>query len=268
MVLRVDPAVVTAEDFLRALAAIGREARVVEWNREAVVLDRPAPVQVLPGFETGAVSVQDGGAQLAARLLDAQPGMRVLDACAAPGGKTLHIAQRTAGLAELIAVDDDPLRLARVRENLERAGLDAILVTADLRAVPPSLAPARFDRVLVDAPCSATGVIRRHPDIKLLRRPADIESFAATQREILATAFELLKPGGRLIYCTCSVMPVENEGVVTAFLGAQPRAARAPWPEGLAQPPGLLERSVGWQLLPGGSAGTDGFYYACLTKLS
>jgi len=268
MILRLDPAAITADDFLRSLAAIGREARVVEWNRDAVVLDRPAPVQVLPGFETGAVSVQDGGAQLAAPLLDAQPGMRVLDACAAPGGKTLHIAQRTAGLAELIAADDDPLRLARVRENLERAGRDAILVAADLRTIPPSLAPAQFDRVLVDAPCSATGVIRRHPDIKLLRRPADIASFAATQRQILATAFELLKPGGRLIYCTCSVMPVENEEVVAAFLGTQARAARAPWPDGLAQPPGLLERSVGWQLLPGGSAGTDGFYYACLTKLS
>jgi 16S rRNA (cytosine967-C5)-methyltransferase len=201
-------------------------------------------------------------------LLDAQPGMRVLDACAAPGGKTLHIAQRTTGLAELIAVDDDPLRLARVRENLERAGRDAILVSADLRAAPPSLQPAYFDRVLVDAPCSATGVIRRHPDIKLLRRPGDIESFAATQRQILATAFELLKPGGRLIYCTCSVLPVENEGVVAEFLGAFPRAALAPWPEGLERPPGLLDRTVGWQLLPGGSASTDGFYYACLTKLS
>ena len=268
MVLRLDPALTSTDDFLRSLRAIGREASVVEWNRDAVVLDRPAPVQVLPGFETGAVSVQDGGAQLAAPLLDARPGMRVLDACAAPGGKTLHIAQRTAELAELIAVDDDPLRLARVRENLERAGRDAILISADLRTRPPSLRPAQFDRVLVDAPCSATGVIRRHPDIKLLRRPGDIEGFVATQRQILATAFELLKAGGRLIYCTCSVIPAENEGVVAAFLDANPRAARAPWPEGLARPPGLLDRTVGWQLLPGGSAGTDGFYYACLTKLS
>ena len=221
----------------------------------------PRPVQVLPGFETGAVSVQDGGAQLAAPLLDAQPGMRVLDACAAPGGKTLHIAQRTAALAELIAVDDDPLRLARVRENLERAGRDAILVKADLRTLPPSLQPAHFDRVLVDAPCSATGVIRRHPDIKLLRRPGDIESFAATQRQILATAFELLRPGGRLIYCTCSVMPVENEGVVAEFLDAIPargagavagRSRAAAWP---ARQDGRLavatrrKRGHGWLLL-------------------
>jgi 16S rRNA (cytosine967-C5)-methyltransferase len=268
MVLRLDSTMVSAEDFLRSLRALGREARVVEWSRDAVVLHLPASVQILPGFETGAVSVQDGGAQLAAPLLDAQPGMRVLDACAAPGGKTLHIAQRTPGLAELIAIDNDSLRLARVRENLERAGRDALLITADLRSMPPSLVPGRFDRVLVDAPCSATGVIRRHPDIKLLRRAGDVESFVATQRQILATAFELLKPGGRLTYCTCSVIPAENEGVVGSFLGSQPRAASAPWPEGLARPPGLLDRAVGWQLLPGGSAGTDGFYYACLTKLS
>jgi 16S rRNA (cytosine967-C5)-methyltransferase len=132
--------------------------------------------------------------------------------------------------------------------------------------VPPSLAGASFDRVLVDAPCSSTGVIRRHPDIKLLRRAADIESFAATQSKILATAFGLLKPGGRLVYCTCSVMPAENQGVVAAFLAAQPRARALPWPDNAPRPPDLLDAPVGWQLLPGGGAGTDGFYYACLTN--
>jgi 16S rRNA (cytosine967-C5)-methyltransferase len=266
MVLRVDPAQMPAEDFLRAWRALGREAHGADWNREMVVLERPAAVQTLPGFEAGAVSVQDGGAQLAAPLLDTQPGMRVLDACAAPGGKTLHIAQRTPGLTELIAADDDALRLARVRENLVRAGRDALLLTADLTMRPPSLAPGSFDRILVDAPCSATGVIRRHPDIKLLRRPGDAAGFAATQARILATAFELLRAGGRLIYCTCSVLPVENENVVRAFLAAHPGAAVAPWPEGHARPPGLQERSPGWQLLPGGDADTDGFYYACLTR--
>ena len=266
MTLRLDPAQNGSADFLRSWRALGRDARPVPWNPDAVVLEHAAAVQTLPGFDVGAVSVQDGGAQLAALLLDARAGMRVLDACAAPGGKTLHIAQRTPDLAELVAADDDPLRLQRVRENLERAGRNALLLTADLRERPPSLAPASFDRVLVDAPCSATGVIRRHPDIKLLRRAADIAAFASTQRKILATAFELLRPGGTLIYSTCSVLPEENEAVVSAFLAGEPRAAVAGWTESAPRPPGLLQRNVGWQLLPGGDAGTDGFYYAGLHR--
>jgi len=267
MTLRLDPAQVRADEFLRSWRALGRDAQSLSWNESAVVLERAVTVQMLPGFETGAVSVQDAGAQLAAPLLDAATGMRVLDACAAPGGKTLHIAQRTPGLAELVAADDDADRLVRVRENLERAGLEATLLAADLRSRPQSLAAGSFDRVLVDAPCSATGVIRRHPDIKLLRRASDIAGFVVTQRQILRTAFELLKAGGRLIYCTCSVLPAENEKVVAEFLDAQPRARVAGWPESVSKPPGLLARSTGWQLLPGGDAGTDGFYYACLERI-
>jgi 16S rRNA (cytosine967-C5)-methyltransferase len=266
MTLRLDPSHMTLADFLRAWRALGRDARPVPWQPDALVLEHATAVQALPGFDTAAVSVQDGGAQLAAPLLDAQAGMRVLDACAAPGGKTLHIAQRTPGLAELIAVDDDALRLQRVRDNLDRAGRKALLLTADLRSRPASLPAGSFDRVLVDAPCSATGVIRRHPDIKLLRRPEDIAAFAANQRRILATAFELLRPGGRLVYCTCSVLPEENEQVVAALLREQPAAEPGGWPAGMSVPPGLLERSIGWQLLPGGDAGTDGFYYASLHK--
>ncbi len=266
MVLRLDGAHWHAEDFLRTWRASGRDATPLAWNADAVVLERPVAVQLLPGFDTGAVSVQDGGAQLAAPLLSADAGMRVLDACAAPGGKTLHIAQRTPALAELVAVDSDALRLARVRDNPQRAGRDAVLVAADLTEPVASLRPGSFDRVLVDAPCSSTGVIRRHPDIKLLRRATDIAALAHTQRRILATAFQLLAPGGRLVYSTCSVLPAENEAVVAEFLGAEARARAAGWHEGLLRPPGLLDRAVGWQLLPGGSAGTDGFYYACVAR--
>jgi 16S rRNA (cytosine967-C5)-methyltransferase len=266
MVLRVDPAQMRVADFLASWREQGREAHAVEWSPDAVVLEHAAAVQLLPGFESGAVSVQDCGAQLAAPLLDAAPGMRVLDACAAPGGKTLHIAQRTPELAELVAVDEDARRLQRVRDNLDRARREAVLIAADLSKRPSGLAPASFDRVLVDAPCSASGVIRRHPDIKLLRRPGDIAGFAAGQRKILATAFELLRPGGRLIYCTCSVLPEENEQVVAAFLRDEPSAAAGGWTEGLARPPGLIDRPVGWQLLPGGDAATDGFYYAGIHK--
>jgi len=268
MVLRLDPGQMRVADFRHAWRALGREAHAVDWNSDALVLEHPTAVQALPGFETAAVSVQDGGAQLAAPLLDAAAGMRVLDACAAPGGKTLHIAQRTPELAELVAVDDDAQRLQRVRDNLDRGGRHALLVTADLRHRPPSFAPESFDRILVDAPCSATGVIRRHPDIKLLRRPTDAAGFALTQRQILSTAVELLRPGGRLIYCTCSVLPEENEQVVSAYLRDNPRIVAGQWPSGLPAPPGLHPRATGWQLLPGGDAGTDGFYYACLLKPS
>jgi 16S rRNA (cytosine967-C5)-methyltransferase len=267
MVLRVDPAQLSVADFLRAWRALGREAHAVDWNADAVVLEHPAAVQLLPGFESAAVSVQDSAAQLAAPMLDVRAGMRVLDACAAPGGKTLHIAQRTPELGELVAVDHDPVRLQRVRDNLDRGGRDARLINTDMCAPGASLAPSSFDRVLVDAPCSGTGVIRRHPDIKLLRRPGDIESFANTQRRILQASFELLRPGGRLIYCTCSVLPEENERVVAAFLAAEPRAVAGDWTEGLPRPPGLIDRAVGWQLLPGGGAGSDGFYYACIHKI-
>jgi 16S rRNA (cytosine967-C5)-methyltransferase len=266
MVLRLDPSQMQTVDFLRAWRAAGREARAVEWNPDAVVLEHPVAVHLLPGFDTAAVSVQDAGAQLAAPLLQARAGMRVLDACAAPGGKTLHIAQRNPDLAELVAADDDARRLERVSENLDRGGRAATLLCADLTSAVPALAPSSFDRVLVDAPCSSTGVIRRHPDIKLLRRSTDIEAFTRNQRRILETSFELLKPGGRLVYVTCSVLPAENDGVVGAFLAGQPSARAADWPEDAPRPPDLLERPVGWQLLPGGSAGTDGFYYACLTK--
>jgi 16S rRNA (cytosine967-C5)-methyltransferase len=212
------------------------------------------------------VSVQDAGAQLAAPLLAAEPGMRVLDACAAPGGKTGHILEHTADLAELVAVDIDASRVARIDENLKRLNRAATLVVADIRQSAGFWDGRPFDRILLDAPCSSTGVIRRHPDIKLLRRTADIRVLAAAQLEILTAAFRMLAVGGRLLYSTCSVLPDENQQVVERFLGSEPAARAVPFPTGVALAPGALERGTGQQLLPGAQAGTDGFYYACVEK--
>ncbi len=279
LVLRVDRSCVELDAYLAELEEAGCPGHKLDWAPDAVELEQPVPVGEIPGFAEGRVSVQDAGAQLAAPLLDAQPGMRVLDACAAPGGKTLHLLER-ADLQELLAIDIDPARLKRVEDNLERAHRHARLLALDIRALatPAHGAPDRppgegllpdgrlFDRILVDAPCSSTGVIRRHPDIKLLRRRQDVEACAAVQLGILRAAFRLLVPGGRLLYCTCSLLPAENHRLVTAFLGGEPLARPAPMPPAAELAPGARDCPVGIQLLPGARAGTDGFYYACLEK--
>jgi 16S rRNA (cytosine967-C5)-methyltransferase len=221
---------------------------------------------LLPGFREGAVSVQDAGAQLAAKLLDAQPRMRVMDACAAPGGKTGHLLEHTPDLAELVAIDVDAARVARIQENLERLGRKALVQAADVRDPATFWDGRPFDRILVDAPCSSTGVIRRHPDIKLLRRATDIPSFVAVQERILRSAFSMLASGGRLVYCTCSLVPAENEDVVERLLATEPSARVAAMPPATALAPGAQDRRVGIQLIPGSQAGSDGFYYACLEK--
>jgi 16S rRNA (cytosine967-C5)-methyltransferase len=264
MTLRVDRSRISREDFLARLAAEGLAAQRVPWCPTAVVIERPVPVSAIPGFREGLASVQDAAAQLAAPLLDAQPGMRVLDACAAPGGKTGHLLEHTPELAELVAADLDDARLALVRENLARMGRSAHCVVADLRDPAALAGQAPFDRILLDVPCSSTGVIRRHPDIKLLRRGTDIESFAALQLAMLSAAFAHLSPGGRLLYANCSVLPVEGEAVVAAFLGAQPAARIGCTPRGVELPPGIERGPGGLQLLPDTGAGTDGFYYACI----
>ena len=269
MVLRLNTRRRSAADYLGDLAAAGLAGVLTDWTAvhcgsAAVVLERPASVGSLPGFKEGWVSVQDAAAQLAPMLLRAAPGMRVLDACAAPGTKASHLLESAAGALELTALDIDAGRLARVAENLGRLGLAARLVAADVRD-PPSFWDGRpYDRILVDAPCSGTGVIRRHPDIKLLRRPEDVASFAQNQLEILRAAFSMLAPGGRLVYATCSVLPAENEAVVAGFLEAQPMAKVAPMPRGEDLAPGGVAGAYGTQLLCGGAAGSDGFYYACL----
>jgi 16S rRNA (cytosine967-C5)-methyltransferase len=211
------------------------------------------------------VSVQDAGAQLACALLAVSAGDRVLDACAAPGGKTGALLEAAGGDIDLTAVDIDAARLQRIAANLKRLGRTAHLVTADLTEEPAWSPEGRFDRILVDAPCSATGVIRRHPDIKLLRRPDDVAALAVSQRRILERCLQLLKPGGRLLYSTCSVLPAENERIVEAVLAGVPQARVLSLPDGVLPAPDWLPRSIGGQLLPGNAAQTDGFYYACLT---
>jgi 16S rRNA (cytosine967-C5)-methyltransferase len=265
MSLRVDLSRIARERYQDQLAASGLSARALPWLSTALVLEQPVAVSALPGFAAGLVSVQDAGAQLACALLAVRAGERVLDACAAPGGKTGALLEAVDGDIALTAVDIDASRVQRIADNLRRLRREAQLVTADLREDPSWWSGEGFDRILVDAPCSATGVIRRHPDIKLLRRPDDVAALAATQRQILAQCLKLLKPGGRLLYSTCSVLPDENECIVQAALAAAPRARSLPLADGVTLPPDCLGRSVGMQLLPGNAALTDGFYYACLT---
>lgn len=272
-VLRLDLSRADRAGYLAELAAAQLPGHALEWLPSAVQLERPAAVSRLPGFAQGIVSVQDAGAQLAARLLDPKPGMRILDACAAPGGKTVHLLEHAGPAVDLTAVDIDPERLGQLEENLLRTGRRARVGVLDVRtlAVPGSPRPALigdqpFERILVDAPCSGTGVIRRHPDIKLLRRPEDVPAFATTQGAILRGAFTALAPGGRLLYCTCSILPEENEAVVRDFLAQEPQAVAVRLPAAASLAPGGLDLHLGIQLLPGAQAGTDGFYYACIEK--
>lgn len=265
MTLRVDLSRVSAVDFRSQLRARSIDAHLIQWASTAVSLDRPLPVNDLPGFREGLVSVQDAGAQLAAALLAAAPHMRVLDACAAPGGKTGHLLELLGEGAEVTALDIDADRVGLIAENLKRLSRTARLCIGDARDPTTFWDGVPFERILVDAPCSSTGVIRRHPDIKLLRRPGDVPAFAATQLGILRGAVTMLSPGGRLLYSTCSVLPEENEQVVAALMESEPGMRPVALPDA-ERVPGAIERRLGVQLLPGAAAGTDGFYYACLEK--
>jgi 16S rRNA (cytosine967-C5)-methyltransferase len=266
LTLRVDLSRERRAAYLSRLQEAGIDAQEIHWSEAAVTLEHPIPVERLPGFADGVVSVQDAAAQLAAPLLEALPGMRVLDACAAPGGKTGHLLERLGEGADVTAVDIDASRVERIRENLRRLRRSAHLSTGDARD-PQSFWDGRpFERILVDAPCSSTGVIRRHPDIKLLRRASDLPALVAGQLAILAGAARMLAVGGRVVYCTCSVLPEENERVVQCYLEGAPHMAVAKMPRAAALAPGARDRAVGVQLLPGAEAGTDGFYYACLEK--
>ena len=245
----------------------GIEGELLPGVSDAVRLDKPVPVDDLPGFADGVVSVQDAAAQLAAPWLLSDGGNsdRVLDACAAPGGKTGHLLEILGPGADVTAIDSSETRLERVRENLERIGTSATLQVGDASMPGDWHSGARYDRILLDAPCSATGVIRRHPDIKLLRRAADIPPLADLQRRILDALWPLLAPGGRLLYVTCSVLAAENEMVVGPFLAERPDATEVRVLHDYNIRDLMGDRTPGFQVLPG-TAGLDGFYFALLEK--
>ncbi|EKO3906347.1 16S rRNA (cytosine(967)-C(5))-methyltransferase RsmB [Vibrio fluvialis] len=230
------------------------DSSVHSQAEDALKLAAPCDVTKLPGFEKGWVSVQDAAAQLSLHYLQPQDGELILDCCAAPGGKTAHILERTQG-SEVVAIDCDDTRLKRVHDNLKRLNLSAKVVCGDARYPQEWWQGSQFDRILLDAPCSATGVIRRHPDIKWLRRAEDIAALAELQREILDAMWQQLKPGGTLVYATCSITPQENVLQVKDFLARTSDA----------QLVGSELDNPGRQILPG-EEDMDGFYYAVLTK--
>ncbi|MGH8851259.1 MAG: 16S rRNA (cytosine(967)-C(5))-methyltransferase RsmB [Casimicrobiaceae bacterium] len=259
LTLRVNRAAIARDDYLAALRSAGIQAAAI--GAAGVVLDEPAPVTALPGYAAGWFSVQDAGAQLAAPLLAAQDGMRVLDACAAPGGKTTHLAELAK--LDLVALDVDGTRLERVRDNLSRLGMTARLVSADAGDADSWWDRRPFDRILADVPCTASGIVRRHPDAKWLRRESDIASFVAQQLRLLDALWPCLQRGGTLLYSTCSIFGAENGQQIEAFLARHVDASRVP----SALPAAC--GAIAGQLLPaapGAAHNHDGFFYALLQK--
>jgi len=271
MCLRVNLQETSRDLYLERLAENNIEALGSEISPSAIILEQPCNVKKLPGFKEGLVSVQDCGAQLAASLLEVQANQVILDACAAPGGKTVHLLEYQPQLKELVALDLNAERLGKVQQNLQRANQQATLIIGDgtqpkswKRITNNEPFPSRhYDRILLDAPCSGTGVINHHPDIKLLRRSSDIQKFAKQQRDLLNTLWTMLKPGGILLYVTCSILPEENSQQIEAFLQQHSDAKEIPLNLQLPE----VETRHGKQLLPTLHQ-YDGFYYAKLLKTS
>lgn len=264
MSLRINHRMTSVPAYLKRLEEAGIAAHSLAFSPQGIALSHPCAVNDLPSFAEGFVSVQDEAAQMAVTLLDLRPGLKVLDACCAPGGKTCHLLEIQPDLDQCVAIDVDAYRLKRVRENLSRLKLEATVLTAD--GLDPSnwWDGVPFDRILLDAPCSATGVIRRHPDIKLLRTAEDIKAITAIQHALLQSLWPLLSPGGLMLYATCSIMPEENESQIAEFLTTHPDSAyqqptqTKPWGHLLAH---------GIQILPG-EHDMDGFFYSVLKKTS
>ncbi|MBI3376088.1 MAG: 16S rRNA (cytosine(967)-C(5))-methyltransferase RsmB [Betaproteobacteria bacterium] len=250
MCVRVNRRRCDPEAYLVGLAACAIAAR--RAGHSALLLQKPVPVERLPGFAQGDVSVQDAGAQRAAELMDLAHGQRVLDACAAPGGKAAHILELAD--VELTALDIDPARCSTITQNLARLGMHAEVRAADC-TLPGGWWDGRaYDRILADVPCTASGIARRRPDVKWLRRESDLAGFAARQYAIVSALWQTLAPGGKLLYVTCSIFPEENDGVVEAFLARTPEARR-----------GQLVAGAPAQLVP--DEGQDGFFFAILEKV-
>jgi 16S rRNA (cytosine967-C5)-methyltransferase len=259
LTLRVNVRRVSPDDLVAALEAQGHAARRI--GAVGVILEKPRPVTSLPGYSSGWFSVQDAAAQLAAPLLDVREGMRVLDACAAPGGKTTHLAELSD--AKLTAIDIDSQRLQRLEENLARLGLSAQVLAGDAAEPGQWWDGAKFDRILIDAPCTAAGVVRRHPDGKWLRRESDIANFSEQQRRLLDGLWVTLERGGKLLYATCSIFREENARQIDAFLDRHADASRIP----LALPDSFADTNG--QVLPASvdaEHNHDGFFYALLQK--
>lgn len=261
MTLRINPIKSDVGTYAEQLRAGGIMSAPGRHAPDSLILAQPVDVSALPGFKSGWVSVQDEAAQLACDLLQAEPGHRVLDACAAPGGKTAHIIERARGAIDVTAIEIEPDRLTRVAQTLDRLGLKANLLAADAEYPAEWWDGKLYDRILVDAPCSATGVIRRHPDIKLLRRQTDINPLMRRQRALLEGLWPLLGSNGRLVYATCSIIPDENKTIMEHFIESHSDAVEVPidthWGRTMIH---------GRQILPG-EDGMDGFYYACLLKI-
>jgi len=246
---------------LQKLSSLEINARPGLLANSAIYLSEPMPVHEIPGFAEGEVSVQDEASQLVASSLRLEPDLKLLDACAAPGGKTAHILESECSLTWIVAIDRDRTRLSRIEENLQRLQLKAELICADAATPQAWWDGEGFDRILLDAPCSATGVIRRHPDIKLLRTPEQVTELLTTQQQLLQELWQCLKPGGLLLYTTCSILPAENQAQIQQFLDSHNDAKY----EGITADWGV-ECETGRQLLPSTQSGTDGFFFSLLRK--
>jgi len=267
MWLRVNQKRTTTGAYIERLEQADDDHGVLPGFIHAIRLAKPVPVAELPGFADGDVSVQDAAAQIAAPWLLMGGGSRILDACAAPGGKTGHLLELASPDSALTAIELDPERLTGIHENLERLRLDATVLAADASKPKEWWDGEPFDRILLDAPCSASGVIRRHPDIKLLRRASDIEALAEQQTAMLEALWPLLAPSGRLLYVTCSVLAAENDVIVGDFLARHSEAREDQVLPNYNIRDLMVEKSCGFQVLPG-SQGLDGFYFACLERTS